>query len=116
MGLEQAPTDHMYAFNLIRIPDGAAYKEYSSNFGHLGPSYGMKPVSVLSVADPSVSLLLGPLGSGEGGFDMLAAVYFPSSRCFTKAWSDEQVVQKGYPLRSAMLENGFEHIWLRCSA
>jgi hypothetical protein len=46
--LETEPTQHMYAFNMIRIPDMEAYKSYSAHFASLPEKYGMKFVDVLS--------------------------------------------------------------------
>ena len=51
-----------------------------------------------------------------GGFDLMALVYFPSSRAFLDAWSDPELVDAAYPLREALLEDGFEHLWIRCEA
>lgn len=86
-----AVTAHRYAFNLIRMPDRAAYQEYSSHFAELPQRYGMKFVEVASLqADANLSVLLGaPPGQDGGSFDLMALVYFPSSGCFIKAWSDE---------------------------
>ena len=55
-------------------------------------------------------------GGGDGGKGkvLMALVYFPSSRCFAKAWSDPALVGGAYPLRAPLLAAGFEHIWLRC--
>eukprot|EP01047_Picozoa_sp_COSAG01_P125899 COSAG01_NODE_54993_length_328_cov_0.895197_1_plen_57_part_01 len=44
-----AVTAHRYAFNLIRMPDRAAYQEYSSHFAELPQRYGMKFVEVASL-------------------------------------------------------------------
>jgi hypothetical protein len=46
--LQTEPTKHMYAFNMIRIPDMEAYKAYSLHFASLPQKYGMKFVDVLS--------------------------------------------------------------------
>jgi hypothetical protein len=46
--LETEPTQHMYAFNMIRIPDMEAYRAYSAHFASLPEKYGMKFVDVLS--------------------------------------------------------------------
>lgn len=46
--LQIEPTKHMYAFNMIRIPDMEAYKAYSVHFASLPQKYGMKFVDVLS--------------------------------------------------------------------
>ena len=66
--------------------------------------------TVMSIEpNPAVSLLYGsPLGSiagddSTGGFDLLAAVYFPTSRCFVKAWSDEQCEKSHSRLRVLVL-------------
>ena len=47
-------------------------------------------------------------------FDLMALVYFPSSRAFVDAWSDPELVRGAYPLREALLADGFQHVWLRC--
>jgi hypothetical protein len=52
--LETEPSFHMYAFNMIRIPDVAAYKAYGSHFASLPEKYGMKFVDVLSI-NPAAS-------------------------------------------------------------
>ena len=49
-----------------------------------------------------------------GASPALYRVYFPSSRCFAKTWSDPALVGGAYPLRAPLLAAGFEHIWLRC--
>jgi hypothetical protein len=47
--LEEEPSEHMLAFNLIRIPDAAAYKHYSSHFAKLPSRHGMRFVEVLAL-------------------------------------------------------------------
>ena len=106
----------MYAFNLLRVPDAQAYAAYSSHFKTLPAVYGMKFVEVVSLdPDPAVSVLLGePPAAAGAGFDLMALVYFPSSRCFVKSWSDPAIVDEAYPLREGLYAGGFEHVWLRC--
>ena len=41
------------------------------------------------------------------------STFFPSSRVFASAWSDEAIV-RAFPLREQMWADGFEHVWLRC--
>jgi hypothetical protein len=77
--LETEPSDHMYAFNLIRMPDAAAYSEYSAHFKALPAKYGMKFVEVGAVdSDPNASVLLGegPAANGQS-FDLMALVRHP---------------------------------------
>ena len=112
--LESQRSEHMYAFNLLRVPDAQAYAAYSSHFKTLPAVYGMKFVEVVSLdPDPAVSVLLGQ-PPAAAGFDLMALVYFPSSRCFVKSWSDPAIVDEAYPLREGLYEGGFEHVWLRC--
>ena len=48
-------------------------------------------------------------------FDLMALVYFPSTRCFVNTWSDPAtVVREGFPMRAPMRDGGFRHVWLRC--
>jgi hypothetical protein len=114
-GLQMEPTEPMLAFNMLRIPDADAYKQYSAHFSHFGTDYGMRFIEVASFdsGDPSKSVLS---GSAErfGGYDLMALVYFPSSHAFLDAWSDPELATKAYPLRERMLVNGFEHYWARC--
>lgn len=65
----------------------------------------------------SWQVLLGvpPSRQPAGSFDLIALVYFPTSQCFAKSWSDHQITDAAYPLRQKMLEGGFEHVWIRCS-
>ena len=67
--LQAEPSRPMLAFNLIRTPDAAAYKEFSSHFSELPKRYGMRFLSVAALdPDPNVSLLTGhqPLGLERG--------------------------------------------------
>jgi hypothetical protein len=70
-------------------------------------SHLLQPWQVLLGAPPS--------RQPSGSFDLIALVYFPTSRCFAKSWSDDQLVEAAYPLRLKMLEDGFEHVWVRCA-
>eukprot|EP01051_Picozoa_sp_SAG22_P012709 SAG22_NODE_1347_length_4669_cov_12.718381_1_plen_357_part_00 len=80
-------TQHMYAFNLLRTPEAEKYKRYSAHFADLPAKYGMRFVEVgaMDSSDPDDCVLLGqPPGQSNGGslgFDLMAAVYFPSSAC-----------------------------------
>ena len=47
-------------------------------------------------------------------FDLMVLAHFPSSKHFFDAWSDPELVRDAYPLRQAMLQSGFQHVWLRC--
>jgi len=113
--LESDPQRHMVAFNLIRIPDPAAYKEFSSHFAGLPERYGMRFMSVAALdPDPAVSCLVGNAEAAEAAsFDLMALVYFPSTDAFVQAWSDPDI-QRAFPLRGPMREKGFRHLWLRC--
>ena len=44
----------------------------------------------------------------------MVLAHFPSSKHFFDAWSDPELVRDAYPLRQAMLQGGFQHVWLRC--
>ena len=44
----------------------------------------------------------------------MVLAHFPSSKHFFDAWSDPELVRDAYPLRQAMLQSGFQHVWLRC--
>lgn len=113
------PGAHMYAFNLIRTPDRAAYRHYASHFSKLPARYGMQFVEIgaLDAADAIVACDDG-LPTEElqqlASFDLLALAYFPTTRCFVDAWSDPELVSDAFPLRRAMYRSGFAHLWLRC--
>jgi hypothetical protein len=108
----------MVAMNLMRMEGkvGTRYKEYASHFGELPGKYGLKVLATASVGDPESSVVLGSVCPDRAGFTMLGAVQFPCSRVFESCWSDPLVVQRGFPLRAQMWEDGFEHVWLRCDA
>ena len=109
------PEQSMLAFNLLRTPDPEAYKAYSAHFSPLPERYGMRFVVAGALdPDPAHSVLRGAVDPEVASNDLLALVYFPSSGGFLDAWSDPDLVHDAYPLRTAMLPNGFRHIWLRC--
>ena len=128
--LETQPTDHMLAFNLIRTPDPAGYKAYSSHFAPLPERYGMRFVEAAMLDGPSSIMICdgepdAPDVYTTSGldaleppfplqFNLMALVYFPSSRAFVDAWSDPELCSDAYPMREELLKDGFAHVWARC--
>lgn len=117
--LETVPAAHMYAFNLIRTPDRAAYRHYASHFSDLPPRYGMQFVEI-GALDALDSIVVSDEGLPadrlqRASFDLLALAYFPTTRCFVDAWSDPELVRDAFPLRDALYRGGFAHLWLRCA-
>lgn len=53
---------------------------------------------------------------GTEGSLLMALVYFPTSRCFVKSWADDHLAKVAFPMRAGMIEDGFEHVWIRCAA
>ena len=117
--LSTEPNQHMLAFNLIRTPEPEGYRAYSSHFRHLPDEYGMRFVEAADL-QMHESVVACDAGLSEvdlvnaASFDLMALVYFPSSRCFVNTWSDRTVAQDAFPLRAGMRERGFRHVWLRC--
>ena len=115
------PSQHMFAFNLIRTPDPGAYREYAGHFASLPSRHGMRFVEVATL-DTMASVLVCDDDLTEAqieriaAFDLMALVYFPSSARFVDAWSEPEIVREAYPLRQRMLARGFRHVWLRMEA
>ena len=111
-------SDDMLAFNLIRAPDSAAYRDYSAHFAPLPARHGMRFVQVAQLHGlDSVLVCDAELTPSQmeqhAAFDLMALVHFPSSARFADAWSDPQIVDAAYSIRQQMLGNGFRHVWLR---
>ena len=109
------PAAPMLAFNLLRTPNPEAYAAYSKHFAPLPERYGMRFISAGALnPDPMLSVLRGEPPADVGSNNLMALVYFPSTSSFLHAWSDPEFLQGAYPLRTAMLADGFRHLWLRC--